>query len=539
LNDIWKYYTVKDGLAGNSVLSLAKDRDTLWIGGKSTITKFNLSENTFEKFVIPVDFENVSSLAVNNRYVWAADGDYRSKPLVVLDKEAKNRGDYWAIIPNKDFNARHVNTLATDGKYLWIGTDDGVRQYDFETKECSSITTGLNSITGNVKSIIVTEDFVWFGAARFACYDKADRSCNVWLKGQQSICYIAADGEDFLMSTSGNSQVVRFNPDTEKWTVGIQRQFIGTNSLFDILVDGKYVWVATAEGIDRFNKRNLNWDHFTEEQGLHGNSVGSLVSCDNEILTGVWRHGTSSFDCKNSRFIPFTSDKEQIAEELMPLLTDGNTIWFQFFSKGSYSGLKKYDALTKKWSSFSESSGLLHNRIYSMAVDDKYVWIGTMNGVNRYDKTLQKLETFLEPRDVTHESDNLTYALQPDGDDIWISIRNKGLFKYNKKTGQGKLYLEEKHPAPYTYDSSTCWVENIQLDKNYLYLATNKGLIIYDKNNDEWFNFNFDEFLGWAWLNNIRIDGDFLWLGSRSWGLARFDKKLWLEYNKLFPLENK
>ena len=96
------------------------------------------------------------------------------------------------------------------------------------------------------------------------------------------------------------------------------------------------------------------------------------------------------------------------------------------------------------------------------------------------------------------------------------------------------MYFDEKHPPVGKFET---WTQDLKVDNGYLYLATSEGLIIYDKNKDKWFGFNDNEFLGWAWFENLRIDGDFLWLGSRarSEGLTRFDKKLWLEYKEMFP----
>ena len=412
--DTWRCYTVKDGLAENTVLSLAKEGDVLWTGGKNTITKFDLRNNTFEKFVIPVKLEGVSSLAVNDKYVWAAGRSLKSNSLVRLDKDTDNRVNSWTIIPNTEFKAQYdVNTIALDGKYLWIGTGDGIRRYDTETHECFSTLNESGAIPVNVVSIIVLKDSVWFGTKGkgLVCYDKIKQSWNIPLKNA-IIESLVVDGKRLLVLDAING-IAKFNFDTGEYTEGVQTQILSDNCVFDILVSGKYVWIATRKGIDRCNKRNLTWDHFRKENGLPKGAVLSLVPYGNRILAGVNKCGILSFDHTFEKPVPSKFANEQGGEELLlPLLVDKNIIWFKPYTRqDEFFGLKGYNFSTGKWVFFSTESGLLNNIFHSIAADDEFVWIGTIDGVNRYEKNFPKMETFLEIKGLTNQPDNSIYAL--------------------------------------------------------------------------------------------------------------------------------
>jgi len=545
IEDTWRYYSVRDGLSGSNVSSLAKDGNIIWIGGKSTIIKFDSRNDTFEKFVLPVNFDGVRCLAVNNKYVWIAGGWYKSKPLIRLNKNAEDWMNKWTIIPNKEFKAKHIHTIVVDKKELWLGTSEGARKYDFETKKWKCIT--IKSGGAGVQSIVIKDPYVYLGSwgvtIRYnRITGKIKRYSNLTGSPNAGQC-LSMDGKHLIFGHY--STVGKMDPDTGYYIKNIQAVPLTSNYVKDILVGRKYIWVSAQDGLNRCNKRNLKWKHFTQKEGLPDNLIFSLVPYKNKILAGVRKFGTVKFDNRFSKITPFQYKKENPKEELRPLLLDGNIIWFQALNSENrcryiYYGLKEYNASTGKWIFFSTENGLLHNRIYSIASDKKFIWIGTMKGVNRYNKKLHKMETFLK-------TDRLIYTLKPDNDDIWISIHCQGLAKYNKITGQGKFYIIEKRkgekPVECSYSEKhnlpNTWVEDIQIDRKFLLLATGKGLFIYDKKNKKWFNLHDDRKSLDYWLALIRFDNDFLWLGYRYRGVTRFDKKLWLKYRKIFPSDNK
>jgi ligand-binding sensor domain-containing protein len=55
-----------------------------------------------------------------------------------------------------------------------------------------------------------------------------------------------------------------------------------------------------------------------------------------------------------------------------------------------------YNRETGKWRSYTKEDGLAHNGIFSIAIDDGQVWIGTHRGLSRYDKLTDTWMTFTE-----------------------------------------------------------------------------------------------------------------------------------------------
>ena len=53
---------------------------------------------------------------------------------------------------------------------------------------------------------------------------------------------------------------------------------------------------------------------------------------------------------------------------------------------GSFdAGVSRYNKVTTEWKHFTQRDGLSHNRVFALAVDGDFLWVGTERGLNRHD----------------------------------------------------------------------------------------------------------------------------------------------------------
>ena len=73
-------------------------------------------------------------------------------------------------------------------------------------------------------------------------------------------------------------------------------------------------------------------------------------------------------------------------------------------------GLRRFHFASGTWARFRDIKGLLHNHVgeYGLAVDEDYVWVGTLRGLSRYDKQKESWTplTALPTLRWTHDSDD-------------------------------------------------------------------------------------------------------------------------------------
>jgi len=149
-------------------------------------------------------------------------------------------------------------------------------------------------------------------------------------------------------------------------------------------------------------------------------------------------------------------------------------------------GQKEYTASNNlKFKHFSTSEGLSQSSVIAIHQDNKgYIWIGTRDGLNKYDGT-----RFISFR---HNSDNpkslshswVTNIFEDDKNNIWVGTKN-GLNKYNHNQNNFTVYKQDSNTNSIS-DNEIWDIE--QLNSNTLIVSTGNGLTkINLSENNFWF----------------------------------------------------
>ena len=136
--------------------------------------------------------------------------------------------------------------------------------------------------------------------------------------------------------------------------------------------------------------------------------------------------------------------------------------------------------------------GLSNENTISFTQDrDGFIWIGTKDGLNRFDsKTFQVFKTSeTEPNSICSNVLNYVYA-EPDNDVIWIATEKNGVDAYNYKTRVFKHY-EHDYGNPETNDISANGITHIDEDENgNIWFATyDGGIDVFDRKTGLFTNF--------------------------------------------------
>ena len=169
------------------------------------------------------------------------------------------------------------------------------------------------------------------------------------------------------------------------------------NFLINKLVEGDnhIIWACTEDGaglirIDsRSNKFSVTYNFSSIIYSLHKDQKGLL-------WFGTREKGLLCFDAQKNKIIEhYQSDPQN------PKSISGNSVFAIYeddegnFWLGTNNGLNKFDRTKKEFYHFTESIGLAHNWIYLIFQDlKKNLWVSTLKGISKFDIEKQTFKNY-------------------------------------------------------------------------------------------------------------------------------------------------
>ena len=321
-----------------------------------------------------------------------------------------------------------IRALGVDGTFLWIGTSNGLIQFNKTTEEHRVYTTRDGLLSNVIVSITVDpQGNKWFGTyggglnrfdgrnwevftpygrgtkdygAKWVKYQPPAGLGDLWVYGvffdPKGTMWVATwkgasryDGRGFVTYTMDDGLV-------DKWVYTIAQDSSGV------------LWFGTEGGINSFDgKRFRGWTHrdglgedaadetdegpegygtpsphhrqsYKENQKANPNYViASVIDREGVKWFGTWGGGLSRFD--GTRFKNYTSKDGLAGNVVNALAVDlkGN-LWV-----GTNHGISRFDG--SRFTNFTVGDGLFNNYVYSVAIDrDGSKWFGTYGGVSHY-----------------------------------------------------------------------------------------------------------------------------------------------------------
>lgn len=196
--------------------------------------------------------------------------------------------------------------------------------------------------------------------------------------------------------------------------------------------------------------------------------------------------------------------------------------FFIVFFSGIFSCFSQSQPVFKK---INQSTGLSNGRITSMAKEkDGFVWIGTNNGLNRYDGLGIKV---YNKRNSTIGSNDISDILIDSKNRIWIATLGGGLNYYNPLNDTFQIFKNiPNNPKSVMSNNVSTLIEDAT---GLIWLGTEKGLCCFNPINKEFVcytnQFNNNQTKKSNSITSIYEDknGD-LWIGTFGNGLLLFDR---------------
>lgn len=314
------------GFADSTTWCAFTSRDgTLWIATETSgllysVDAFRRSINT-----ISTGAEATSFVEDKNGYLWAAtdgNGIFQFDSNQNVLQHFKNNPSDSSSLPE---NHPRVNLTDNEGDKIWIGSYNGLRVLNADTKKLSRF--------GNDK---VFKDSVGFGGFNDAILDK------------NGMTWFACWGRGLIRYNPKDHSTKQFLPDLK------DSNSISTIHLNHLIEDktGR-LWIIGENGINNLNKHTGSFKHY-----LSGTFIVSIYEDSRNNIWAGTQGGLYRYNEKTDSFLPFFdiySDLSSVA--VGSIIEDNNqNLWFN-----SNSALIKLNLVTKQVFIYGAKFGISKN----------------------------------------------------------------------------------------------------------------------------------------------------------------------------------
>ncbi len=334
-----------------------------------------------------------------------------------------------------------IYSIVQDNKgFMWFATLDGLNKYDgYNITIYRNNPNDSNSISDNVLNYLYV--------------DSPEIGNTLWI-GTRGAGLCAFDEIFDRFKTYSHD---KNNPES-----------ISSNDVRYIIGDKNILWVATANGLNKMNRKSgtfIRYDFKEKDK----NTVNCILKGQNNILWLGTDNGLCNFNRQTGEFSFINFQAKNSSNKELNAITavvagENDIIWL-----GSNGGLIKYKTQTGEYELFqheeNKPNSLSSNKITSIIIDqDKIIWIGTQKGgLCRYDAEKKIFTSYKnDPAIRTSLQNNNILSLYQNKENIlWIGSSLGGVDKWNRAAEQLSLFRHN----PYDENSlSNNQVRNIYQD---------------------------------------------------------------------------
>ncbi|WP_315080912.1 two-component regulator propeller domain-containing protein [uncultured Clostridium sp.] len=488
----------KQILSNQVIYSLDEDEEgNLWIGTECGLNKIDINkkeviqlyneENTIEKSIYKV-------YADNHGYVWV--GTFGAG-LLKVSTETNKITEY--TVDESKTNALQggfiKDILRDSNGVTWICTDEGLAKYDEKNNE---FITYLNKI--------------------YDKYSLTDNNTFSIIEDRTGLMWVGTYSGISTFDPNNNIRHYKKNPS--------EKNSLSSNSIQGIYEDDEeLLWIGTdKDGVNILNTKINFVNHLnTDNSNLISDKINFITGRGNDIWIAT-DNGLSKFDKNTKKIKSFTVSDGLSHNKIVSLLIDNKDyLWI-----GTADGINVLNTKTYEITNLTDifkKNGVIDTYFYSIFQDSAGMcWIGSyiegglikINPENNYIKIYKKDENNKN----TLSSNSIISITEDKNNNLWVGT-NYGINKFNKKSEKFTRYTEKNGLANNT-------IYGILIDKNNNpWVSTNYGISKLDINTNTFFNLNTsnglqsNEFNGNSYFKNNK--GEFIFGGIN--GINIFDSK--------------
>jgi ligand-binding sensor domain-containing protein/two-component sensor histidine kinase len=479
--------------------------------------------------------------------------------------------------------------------FLWLGTRDGLNRFDGRNFIVfRNIPGDASSLPNNIiNSIFIdSRNRIWVATnGGLAYYDFAD---DVFHPVEYDVTQEKLDRHRVHAVAEGTDHSIWFATRTilHQWNEDGNVTSYPLSTPGDLLIKHLFIdqhdrkWIGYNDGILVFDHRtNKTIDGRLQSEFTSANKLPITVHPirhyqGDTLLTGSWYAGLQKVFITGDTVlgISFPDDSHaDLRRHIVTGMAKGNDAWWWIGTYGS--GLSWWDSSTGRF-----TQHFMHNPSDAKSLSDNYIndvfrdasgiiWIGTAKGLDKFDPLTQQFKSVAIPLSSQQFSvyrlANTIVEDKHNPDWLWLCVSGAGLYHYNRKSGEFRLYrIDDRssaqiannfycfyydhldriwigsrtglhffnpkmgtfHPAPLKGDRNVEGVHTIAQDrqKRFWMGTLSSGVYCYDEQLNELTAYRYEEGNDNSLRDNkvfcLLVDrSDKIWIGTQNRGLARYD----------------
>ena len=427
----WFSKTFRDiGLSKyDKVTQIGSSDSYVWLKARSSYVKLDHSSGIMVGIYPVPDEVNI---------LWSSGAfhkDHQSNDnftnFVVLDGWMLNGNELIDPIGNRK---KITTVFFTQFGNVFLGSEDGMVFYGSKTME--TFTPIISDIINDdVLSIHLDNYYLWVGSQNYLSSKGISKldvkslesfsfSFEETINMQPSSIYSLISKNNEIWA-GGEGIILYYNEGKNFWKTLDQSRGIPDGIIWDMCISDRYLWMGSSRGLKRLEIATHSIDLVGIEQYFNNTQVYSIENINDDVWIGS-KSGLYIYSNNDPKLINAFSLQKK--EELINNLFNFTVILEydnQVYVSGDM-GVAKFDTQSKDWELVSSSAIYDNNMIYSMSINDNYLFLGTRDGLSRINKRTGLIRNYSYPF-IGQVNDLIL-----DGNTLWIGSVN-GLIKFKWK----------------------------------------------------------------------------------------------------------
>ncbi|MDE0689563.1 MAG: hypothetical protein OXI61_15455 [Candidatus Poribacteria bacterium] len=561
--DTWRHFTTEDGLSTNDVDKIAVSEQSVWVIPMIGLELSHYSKATGTWNVIVPDegtqIERLNAIGVDGPNVWFGSGR-------TLSRYNEITGEWKDFGPRDGLAGRGAEWITVDDDFIWVARSEWDRdsnrplsRYDKKTKKWTTFSTNDVLASRTIRRIIATEKDVWilYRPWEDAGVTRYDRRTKEWttIRSGRGTLELASD-DDYLWLAVPNDGLRRFHFASGTWASfrdikGLLHNHVGE---YGLAVDEDYVWVGTLRGLSRYDKRKESWTPLTALPTLVGRTIRTVDADERFVwvgtdagmsrydkVLGIWKNyrqegGSENIETHGGHWHRHRRKKKDCLSDdvVSSIMVDDQYVWV-----GTRDGANRFDKIALRWDQYKTEHGLPANNVTSVSSDADSIWVGTNSGIGKYPRTADDRNawitytsgTEIQPSAISKEfAESLVtdqiWCITASKKHVWVGTR-RGVSQYDIGRDIWKTITVEDGLAS---DEVSC----IVIDGDNVWFGSDRGVTLYNEKTEVWADYTTEDGLASNKVTSIGVDGTEVWIGTYNAGVSRFDQltNSWTTYTR-------